>query len=109
MAKVVKEVPISCRPGWTPDYELIASRIPTLILPSHAIASVGFISFVLHIHSTDCLHSLAQYHLNGPIVQFLGPPLLSLLLLVLQLGGKGSPGAATSTFSLAPCLSSIPT
>lgn len=47
MTKLATELPISCRPGWTPDYELIATRIPTLILPSYAIRSVGFTSFLL--------------------------------------------------------------
>lgn len=48
-AKVATELPISCRPGWTPDYELIATRIPTLVLPSNAILSVGFTPFLLYI------------------------------------------------------------
>ena len=50
MTKVATELPISCRPGWTPDYELIATRIPTLVLPSNAILSVRFTSFLLHTY-----------------------------------------------------------
>ena len=65
MAKVPAETPSSCRPGWTPDYELIASRIPTLILPSYAIVGTGLL-LPCFIH-TDCFHSPVQYHLNGPM------------------------------------------
>jgi hypothetical protein len=50
MTKVATELPISCRPGWTPDYELIAARIPTLVLPSNAILSVGVTSFLSYPH-----------------------------------------------------------
>jgi ABC-type Fe3+-hydroxamate transport system substrate-binding protein len=48
MAEVATEVPPSCRPGWNPDYELIASHIPTLILPSYATVSAPLTFFLLH-------------------------------------------------------------
>ena len=64
MTKVTPELPISCRPGWTPGYELIATRIPTLVLPSNAVLSVSLLLFCGR--HTDCLCSPAQYHLNGP-------------------------------------------
>ena len=68
MTRVATDVSINnCCPGWTPDYKFIASRIPTLILPSYSIVSIGFTSSLLYIHSTDRLHSPAQYHLNGPM------------------------------------------
>ena len=50
MTKVATELPISCRPGWTPDYELIATRIPTLVLPGHATLSVSLTSVFLYTH-----------------------------------------------------------
>lgn len=86
MKKVATEVSINnCRPGWTPDYELIASRIPTLILPSYAIVRTESTSSLLYVHGTDYLHSPAQYHLNSPmfklVFQFLRSPLSLLPLL----------------------------
>lgn len=52
MKKVATEVSINnCRPGWTPDCELIASRIPTLILPSYAIVRTESTSSLLYVRT----------------------------------------------------------